>query len=88
MTMPMRNKGGAPRGNQNRLVHGKYTREAIALRRRVRAHMSEVRALIADAKLLSRPDSKAPARCPSTDSPPRNHAGNWVGSGGHCCAAR
>ena len=39
-----RNKGGAPHGNQNRLVHGRYMREMREFRARVRAHIREARA--------------------------------------------
>src|SRR3984885_3751893 len=40
-------KGGAPRGNQNRFVHGRYTRERRALYAAIRAHINEGRELIA-----------------------------------------
>ena len=32
MTPAPRNKGGAPHGNQNRLVHGRYTRAMVEFR--------------------------------------------------------
>jgi hypothetical protein len=37
---------GAPRGNQNALKHGNYTREAIALRRNARELMRQSRETI------------------------------------------
>ncbi len=37
---------GAPLGNKNRLVHGRYTREAIAERRFVRELLREARATL------------------------------------------
>ena len=37
---------GAPLGNKNRLVHGRYTREAIAERRFVRDLLREARATL------------------------------------------
>jgi uncharacterized protein YjcR len=37
---------GAPRGNKNALKHGLYTREAIAVRRKVRALMRDSRKLL------------------------------------------
>ena len=37
---------GAPRGNQNALKHGRFTREAYAERRLVRSLLQESRALI------------------------------------------
>jgi hypothetical protein len=100
MTTPIRNKGGAPKDNQNRLVQGKYTREAIQFRRRVREHLREVRTMIAETRaLLGRDkqcdrinpktiDSTAPARCPSRDNPPRNRADSSAGICGRCCAVR
>src|SRR5579862_5172388 len=45
-------KGGAPRGNTNRLIHGKYTRERRALFAAIRAHIKEGRELIAWAALV------------------------------------
>jgi hypothetical protein len=45
-------KGGAPRGNTNRLIHGGYTRERRALHAAIRAHIREGRELIAMAKLV------------------------------------
>src|ERR1700739_984314 len=48
-----RSKGGAPRGNTNRLIHGKYTRERRALYAAIRAHIREGRELIAWAELVS-----------------------------------
>ena len=45
-------KGGAPRGNQNRFVHGRYTRERRALYAAIRAHIREGRELIAWARLV------------------------------------
>ncbi len=48
---PQPNRGGAPRGNQNRLVHGRYTRQMVEFRARVRAHIRECRALIAEMKV-------------------------------------
>src|ERR1700679_3815165 len=45
-------KGGAPRGNQNRFVHGRYTRERRALYAAIRAHIREGRELIALGRLI------------------------------------
>jgi uncharacterized protein YjcR len=39
---------GAPRGNQNALKHGLYTREAIEERRQIRTLMRQSRLLIQD----------------------------------------
>jgi uncharacterized protein YjcR len=39
---------GAPRGNQNALKHGLYTREAIEQRRQLRTLMRQSRLLIQD----------------------------------------
>jgi glucans biosynthesis protein len=39
---------GAPRGNQNALKHGLYTRAAIRERREVRALISQSRKLLQD----------------------------------------
>jgi uncharacterized protein YjcR len=39
---------GAPRGNENALKHGLYTREAIGERRQLRALMRQSRMLIQD----------------------------------------
>jgi uncharacterized protein YjcR len=39
---------GAPRGNQNALKHGLYTREAIEERRQLRALMRQSRMLLQD----------------------------------------
>src|SRR5579862_1219136 len=48
-----KSKGGAPRGNTNRLTHGKYTRERRALYARIRAHIREGREIVALAKLMA-----------------------------------
>jgi hypothetical protein len=37
--------GGAPKGNNNALKHGRYTAEAVANRREVAALLREMRAL-------------------------------------------
>jgi hypothetical protein len=37
---------GAPRGNQNAMKHGLYTREAIAERRRIRELMRQSRKML------------------------------------------
>jgi uncharacterized protein YjcR len=37
---------GAPRGNKNALKHGRYTREAIEERRRLRTLLRQSRSLI------------------------------------------
>ncbi len=37
---------GAPRGNQNALKHGHYTKEAIADRRRIRDLLHDARQLL------------------------------------------
>jgi glucans biosynthesis protein len=37
---------GAPRGNKNALKHGRYTREAIEERQRLRALLRQSRSLI------------------------------------------
>lgn len=41
------NRGGAPLGNQNRLIHGRYTRELEALRADLRAFRQHTRELVA-----------------------------------------
>ncbi len=41
---------GAPRGNQNALKHGRYTRDAIAARRQLRALVRQSRKLIEQIK--------------------------------------
>jgi hypothetical protein len=47
---------GAPKGNRNRLIHGKYARHVLAFRARVRAHINEARTLIAATRKLLRRD--------------------------------
>jgi Ni,Fe-hydrogenase III large subunit len=79
MTTPLRNKGGAPKGNQNRLVHGKYTREMVEFRRRVREHLREVRTKIAETRTLL-------GRAPESGVIARNH--NKVCHGPRMRAAR
>jgi hypothetical protein len=37
---------GAPKGNQNRLKHGRYTAKAVAMRRAVATLMHETRTLL------------------------------------------
>ena len=39
--------GGAPLGNKNALKHGRYTTEAIAMRRAIRALLRETGELLA-----------------------------------------
>ena len=41
---------GAPRGNQNALKHGLFTKDAIAERKQVRALMEQARKLLQDIK--------------------------------------
>src|ERR1700743_2316952 len=43
---------GAPRGNTNRLVSGKYTGDVLAFRARIRAHIREARVLVEEARRL------------------------------------
>lgn len=52
-------KRGAPKGNTNRLLHGKYARASVDLRARVRAHLSKTRVLIAATRKLLRGDPEA-----------------------------
>jgi hypothetical protein len=47
-------KRGAPPGNRNRLVHGRYTRAAFAFRTEVRAELRRCYTLVARAKALLR----------------------------------
>lgn len=51
-------KRGAPSGNKNRLIHGKYTRAAHDFRTRVRAHIQEARSLVAVARRLIRGETE------------------------------
>jgi hypothetical protein len=44
-------KGGAPRGNKNRFIHGRYARERRELYAAIRAHIAEGRRLIALGKM-------------------------------------
>src|SRR5580698_7668885 len=54
LRVPVRkSKGGAPRGNTNRLTHGKYTREKRSLYARIRAHIRAGREIVARAKLMA-----------------------------------
>ena len=46
-------KGGAPLGNRNRFVHGRYSGETLALNAAVRAHIQAGKALIALAQLFT-----------------------------------
>jgi hypothetical protein len=54
--IPQSRKRGAPAGNENRLIHGKYARETAAFRACVRAHIREARALIAASCKMLRGD--------------------------------
>ncbi|HEX3809695.1 MAG TPA: hypothetical protein VHW02_08320 [Rhizomicrobium sp.] len=47
---PSRWRCGAPAGNRNRLVHGRYTREVRALNRRIREWRAQTNALLKLAK--------------------------------------
>jgi hypothetical protein len=49
---------GAPKGNQNRLVHGKYSHRCVEFRARVRAHIHEARALVAATRRLMRGETQ------------------------------
>ena len=77
MTTIRPNKGGAPRGNQNRLVHGRYTREMREFRARVRVHLRDMRALTVELKAIGR------RRCVSSARPVRGGGGTIAaGAGG------
>ena len=54
--MQQAHKRGAPSGNRNRLVHGKYSRLCVDFRARVRAHIHEARALVAATRKMMRGD--------------------------------
>jgi len=43
-------KSGAPGGNQNARKHGRFTRDAIAGRRRIQALLGEARKLLQEMK--------------------------------------
>ena len=43
-------ESGAPRGNQNARKHGRFTRDAIAERKRIEALLGEVRMLLEEMK--------------------------------------
>ena len=49
---------GAPRGNTNRLVHGRYTAAAIAERREAQDAMQQLRALAAELKKIDGEDAQ------------------------------
>jgi len=53
---------GAPKGNRNRFVHGKYTGEVFAFRADVRAHIRKARLLLTAARKLLRGDPDGGAR--------------------------
>ena len=70
-------KRGAPQGNTNRLIHGKYARHVLAFRARMRAHIREARTLIAATRKMLRGDPDGIAwfgdirEVPATPSDPR-----------------
>ena len=51
-------KRGAPSGNKNRLIHGKYTRAMHDFGARVRAHIREAHALVAATRRLTRGETE------------------------------
>lgn len=46
VSVRVKNKGGAPKGNCNALKHGRTTAEMLGLRRRIRAHRRYCRMMV------------------------------------------
>jgi len=67
-------KGGAPKGNQNRLVHGKFTAKRRAFLAKVRAHVRSSNWIVRQL-WAARPTTKSGRRMP----PPSIHIVERIG---------
>ncbi len=63
-TAPVRRGPGAPAGNSNRLVHGRYSREHLAFRAAVTAFGRACRALVEEVRPLFPPTKAGRPRGP------------------------
>jgi len=72
-------KRGAPFGNTNRLVHGRYSAARIARRKAVNAKLRQIRAFIARTKAVLRQfdEPAATARRPDAATPPNPSPRPW-----------
>jgi hypothetical protein len=61
LAIEQRRKPGAPKGNRNRFVHGKYSGEVFAFRADVRAHIRQARMLLTATRKLMRGDPESAA---------------------------
>jgi len=68
LSVSLPNRGGAPKGNQNRLVHGKFTAKRRAFMAKVRAHVRESNWIVRQV-WAARPTTRSGRRVP----PPTVH---------------